>query len=138
MRPDVLDEVELLAGVGRKPEHVDPFAKAIHLFERTARGVRRTVVEHQDDLLACTTRSGSQEIEQTDGVFGDRVLPQSVREEERPVRVAKGSADSDSVILARRFDPLRLSSKPIGVGGDGKKIEPHSVSVPQFEIRPRA
>lgn len=138
MGPYVFDEIELLARVGWKPEDLNPLPQATNLLHGPLRGVRRTVVQHENDLFPRATCSRGQKIQQADGLFRDRVLPQSVRELKWPVRIAKGSGDPDSVVLAGRFDPQSLPSKPIGVGGDGQEIEPYSVSVPQFEIRSRA
>lgn len=130
MCPKILDEVELLARVGRKPGDLNPFSEAMDLLTGAPRGVRRTIVQHEDDLLTRATSPSGQKIEQTNGVFRNRILPESVREQERPVRIAESPADPDPVVLSGRFDPQRLPSKPIGVGGDGEKIEAHPVPVP--------
>lgn len=110
MRPDVFDEIQLLAGVRGKPEDVYPLAKAMDLFLRPLRGVTGAVIQDENDLLARAARPIREKIQQADGLFGDGVLPQAVREQERSVRVAEGSADSNAVVLSGRFDPQRLSS----------------------------
>lgn len=135
MRPDVFDEIQLLAGVRRQPEDLNPFSETLDRLLQPLRGVRRTVVQNENDPPARTPRPLREKIQETNRLFGDGVLPQPIRELEWTVRIAKGSADPNAVVLAGRFDPQRLSSTSIRVGGDRQEIEAHSVPVPQLEIR---
>jgi len=138
MSPYVLDEIQLLAGVGRKPEDLNPIAKPMDFFLGLLGGVTGAVVQHENDPFACAPRSLREKVEQADGLFGNRILPQPMREEKRTIRVSKGSAHSDSAVLTRRFDAEGFTAQTISVGGNRQQVEPHAVCVPQFEIRPRS
>lgn len=104
MRPDVLDEIQLLARVGWEPEDLNPVAKPTDLFHGPLRGVTGAVVQHENDLLARSTRPIGEKIEQADGLFCDGVLPEPVREQKGSIGVAKSPANSDAAVLAGRFD----------------------------------
>lgn len=78
--PKIFDQIQLFARIGRQPEDFNPLSKAMDLRQRALRGESRAVVQYQGDLLAGTSSSIGQEIQQAHGMLCDRVLPQAVRE----------------------------------------------------------
>lgn len=99
MGPDIFDDIQFLATVGGQPEGLNPFVKAVQFRLGSVRRVTGAVVQHENDFLSRPTCSIRQQMDQSDRLLGDRVLPEAVREQKRPIRIPEGTADADAPVL---------------------------------------
>lgn len=133
MLPETLDVVELLRGVGGKPEYSNQALHPCELRQAPLRIVGRAVIENQEDPLSRPLGTSLKQLDQADkqagvGRFG------TMREEEWAIRPSHSSANRDPSIFARGWDSQGFATPPVGVRDYRQEIEPDTVGEPKLVV----